>query len=233
MAALGHVGTGRCSRLGEDVLQRVVQDCNTIRPLCSLYVGSVDFRHWDSRRGRPGTDSTINDSQRNGTDMNTRVLPLGSSYTGSNGSPHAPVAAHSPAAGRIPVAAHAPFALHSSAPVRTPAPIQAPVTYGNRAPVVIYQQVAPTNTSAIVALVLTLISFVTSVFFLGFIGIIFGHAARSQIKARWERGNGMAVAALWLGYLSVIFWVVFWLIYFGVIALVIGTAIAVGGGTVS
>lgn len=153
--------------------------------------------------------------------MNTRVLPLGNTYTGSNGSVYAPVAVHSPAPVRTPVA------------VRSPAPIQAPVTYGNRAPVVVCQQVAPTNTSAIVALVLTLISFVTSVFFLGFIGIIFGHVARSQIKARGERGNGMAVAALWLGYLSVIFWVVFWLIYFGVIALVIGVAIAAGGGTVS
>ena len=67
----------------------------------------------------------------------------------------------------------------------------------------------------------------------GIVGIIFGHIARSQIKARGERGNGMAVAGLWLSYLSVLFWVAFWLIYFGVIALMIGAAITAGGGTVS
>ncbi|SMX64728.1 protein of unknown function (DUF4190) [Brevibacterium iodinum ATCC 49514] len=173
----------------------------------------------------PGTALTINDSQRNGTDMNTRVLPLGNTYTGSNGSVHTPVAVHTPAPDCTP------------APVRTPAlvpaPVQAPVTYGNRAPVVVYQQVAPTNSSSIVALVLGLISFISSFFFLGFVGIIFGHIARSQIKARGERGNGMAVAGLWLGYLSVIFWIVFWLIYFGVIALVIGASIAAGNATVN
>ena len=164
---------------------------------------------------------TISDSQRNGTDMNTRVLPLGNTYTGSNGSVHAPVAVHSSAP------------VHSPAPVHAPALVQAPVTYGNRAPVVVYQQVAPTNSSSIVALVLGLISFISSFFFLGIVGIIFGHIARSQIKARGERGNGMAVAGLWLSYLSVLFWVAFWLIYFGVIALMIGAAITAGGGTVS
>lgn len=118
-------------------------------------------------------------------------------------------------------------------PTHASAQIYRPVTYGNPAPVVVRRQMAPTNASAIVALVLTLISFVSSLFFLGFIGIIFGHIARSQIKARGERGNGMAVAALWLGYLSVLFWVVFWLLYFGVVALIIGVAVATGGGTVS
>ena len=153
--------------------------------------------------------------------MNTRVLPLGTTYTGSNGSAHAPAAAHAPAPTRTP------------APSHPPALVQAPVTYGDRAPVVVYQQVAPTNSSSIVALVLGLISFISSFFFLGIVGIIFGHIARSQIKARGERGNGMAVAGLWLSYLSVLFWVGFWLVYFGVIALVIGAAIAAGGGTVS
>ncbi|WP_432789515.1 DUF4190 domain-containing protein [Brevibacterium sp. K11IcPPYGO002] len=159
--------------------------------------------------------------------MNTRVLPLGTTYTGSNGSAHAPAAAHAPVAVRTPAPARV------SAPVHSPALVQAPVTYGNGAPVVVYQQVAPTNSSSIVALVLGLISFISSFFFLGIVGIIFGHVARSQIKARGERGNGMAVAGLWLSYLSVLFWVGFWLVYFGVIALMIGAAIAAGGGTVS
>lgn len=111
--------------------------------------------------------------------------------------------------------------------------MHAPVTYGNAAPIVVCQQAPPTNTAAIVSLVLSLFSFASSVFLFGIVGIIFGHIARSQIKKRGERGNGMAVAGLWLGYLSVLFWILFWLVYFGIIALLIGVGIAAGSGTVS
>ena len=52
-------------------------------------------------------------------------------------------------------------------------------------PVVVYQQVTPTNSSSIVALVLGLISFISSFFFLGIVGIIFGPspARRSNLAA--------------------------------------------------
>ncbi|WP_181273065.1 DUF4190 domain-containing protein [Brevibacterium oceani] len=155
--------------------------------------------------------------------MYTRQLPIGSTYTGSN---------RSSAMNGSVSAASAPRAVPAEAAV-VPASVHTPVTYGNAAPVVIYQQVAPTNSAAIVSLVLTLISFTSSIFLFGIVGIIFGHVARSQIKKRGERGNGMAVAGLWLGYLSVLFWIGFWLVYFGIIALVIGVGIAAGGGTVS
>ncbi|UVI35212.1 DUF4190 domain-containing protein [Brevibacterium spongiae] len=148
--------------------------------------------------------------------MNTRVLPIRNTGFGSNRAP-------------------APAPMSAPAPVLAPAPVpvHAPVTYGNAAPVVVYQQIAPTNSAAIVSLVLGLISFTTSMFFLGIVGIIFGHIARSQIKKRGERGNGMAVAGLWLSYVSVIFWIVFWLAYFGIIALAIGLGIAAESGAVS
>ncbi|WP_166973289.1 DUF4190 domain-containing protein [Brevibacterium atlanticum] len=163
--------------------------------------------------------------------MDTRQLPIGSTYTGSNRSSAAngSVSAASVPAGATVV----PAPVHMPATYGNPAPVHTPVTYGNAAPVVIYQQVAPTNSAAIVSLVLTLISFVSSAFFFGIVGIIFGHVARSQIKKRGEQGNGMAVAGLWLGYLSVLFWIGFWLVYFGIVAVMIGVGIAAEGGTVS
>lgn len=157
--------------------------------------------------------------------MHTRQLPIGSTYTGSNSSPMGGTvpAALSPAAVRAPAARSAPVTYGPSEPV----------THGRPGPVVVYQQLAPTNSSAIAGFVISLISFVSSFFFLGLIGIIFGHVARSQIKRRDERGNGMAVAALWLGYLGVIFWLLFWLVYFGIIALLVGLAVAADTGAIS
>lgn len=174
--------------------------------------------------------------------MHTRPLPIGSTYTGSNssligGTVPATLAPAAPAAVRAPAAPAAlvPAADLASVGRSTPgtyAP-SGPVTYGRSAPVVLCRPIAPTNSSAIAAFVISLISFISSFFFLGFLGIIFGHVARSQIKRRGERGNGRAVAALWLGYLGVIFWVLFWLAYFGIIALIVGLAVAADTGTIS
>lgn len=86
-----------------------------------------------------------------------------------------------------------------------------------------------TNASAIVALVVCLISFMTSFFLAVIGGIVFGNVARSQIRTRGERGTGMIVAALRLGYLNVLFWIVFWLVYFGIIALLIGVGMGAEG----
>jgi len=43
--------------------------------------------------------------------------------------------------------------------------------------------------------------------FLGIPAVILGHAARGQIRKSGERGDGMAIAGLVLGYLSVTLWV--------------------------
>ena len=175
--------------------------------------------------------------------MHTRQLPIGSTYTGSNSSsmggtiPAAvdPAASNpavpAPAAVRAPAVRSAQVTYGPSEPV-TYGPSE-PVTYGRSAPIVVCRPLAPTNSSAIAGFVISLISFVSSLFFLGFMGIVFGHVARSQIKRRGERGNGMAVAALWLGYLGVIFWILFWLAYFGVIALMVGLAVAADTGKIS
>ncbi|MDR4533083.1 DUF4190 domain-containing protein [Glutamicibacter sp. PS] len=64
----------------------------------------------------------------------------------------------------------------------------------------IYQQSAPpgTNVFAVMALVLGI--------FTGLFGIIFGHIALSQIKRTGERGSGMALTGLILGYVWLAFW---------------------------
>jgi hypothetical protein len=55
---------------------------------------------------------------------------------------------------------------------------------------------AGTNSFAIVALVLGLV--------LGPLAVPFGHVARSQIRRTGERGDGMALAGLILGYYSLV-----------------------------
>jgi hypothetical protein len=52
-----------------------------------------------------------------------------------------------------------------------------------------------TNTFAIISLIV--------VFFGAVPGIVFGHIALAQLKASSERGWGLAVAAVWIGYASI------------------------------
>lgn len=70
----------------------------------------------------------------------------------------------------------------------------------------------PTNTMAIVALVLA--------FVIPPLGIIFGHIALSQIKRTGEQGRTLAIVALVIGYVTVALWliVLLALIIIGVIA---------------
>lgn len=58
-----------------------------------------------------------------------------------------------------------------------------------------YAQGQGTNTMAILALVLA--------FFFSPLGIIFGHIARKQIRQSGEQGDGLALAGMIIGYVSV------------------------------
>jgi hypothetical protein len=74
--------------------------------------------------------------------------------------------------------------------------------YGYYPPVV---PVAPTNGLAIGSMVCG----IAEIFTLGFAAIpavILGHLARGQIKQTGERGDGMAIAGLVLGYLGIAGW---------------------------
>ena len=86
----------------------------------------------------------------------------------------------------------------------------------------VYQQLPPTNVLAIVGMCASIFGVISSVFIGGIAGIIMGHIARKQIRERGERGDGMAIAALWVGYIGTILWILFWvfmiLLYVGMFA---------------
>ncbi|TSI12519.1 DUF4190 domain-containing protein [Brevibacterium aurantiacum] len=93
-----------------------------------------------------------------------------------------------------------------------------------------YQPLPPTNTLAIIALVASIFGVMSSIFLAGIAGIIMGHIARKQIRQSGERGDGMAVAALWVGYVGTALWVLFWVGYVGIMVLVFGAAM-IGAGS--
>ncbi|WP_247048788.1 DUF4190 domain-containing protein [Arthrobacter rhizosphaerae] len=70
---------------------------------------------------------------------------------------------------------------------------------------------AKTNTLAIAALI--------SVFFISLLGIILGHIALNQIKTTGEGGRGLALAAVIIGYVSVVIGII-------VVFVLLGTAAA-------
>ena len=86
----------------------------------------------------------------------------------------------------------------------------------------VYQPLPPTNVLAIIGMCASIFGFISSVFIGGIAGIIMGHIARKQIRERGERGDGMAIAALWVGYIGTALWVLFWvfmiLVYVGLFA---------------
>lgn len=96
----------------------------------------------------------------------------------------------------------------------------------------VYQPLPPTNTMAIIALVASIFGVMSSFFLVGIAGIVMGHIARKQIRRSGERGDGMAVASLWVGYIGTGFWVLFWVAYVGIAVLLFGVAM-VGSGSVS
>ena len=66
-----------------------------------------------------------------------------------------------------------------------------------------------TSTLAVVALVLA--------FFASVPAVICGHLALGEISRTNERGRGLAIAALWIGYISIVVFVVVGAIYFALV----------------
>ena len=102
--------------------------------------------------------------------------------------------------------------------------------YAGAGPGYVYQPLPPTNTLAIIALVASIFGIMSSFFLAGIAGIVMGHMARKQIRQSGERGDGMAVAALWVGYIGTALWVLFWVVYVGIMVLIFGVAM-VGAGS--
>ncbi|MCD1285582.1 DUF4190 domain-containing protein [Brevibacterium sp. GP-SGM9] len=138
--------------------------------------------------------------------MYTRQLPAGGSYAGT-----------APTAGST-------FNGASSYNMSMPAAAIQPYAI---APAYVYRPIAPTNTLAIVGMILSIAAF--SFAPAAIVGIILGHIARRQIRRSGERGDGMAVAALWIGYLLTLFWLLFLILYFGLIALAVGLEVSTAG----
>lgn len=89
------------------------------------------------------------------------------------------------------------------------------------APVVNTTTVSTTNGYAVAALTLGILGW-TLIPFLGSIGaIIFGHIARGQIRRQPQDGDGLALAGLILGWISVGLWligVICFILFFGGLA---------------
>lgn len=87
-----------------------------------------------------------------------------------------------------------------------------------------YQQLPPTNTLAIIGMVVSIFGTMSGFFLAGIAGIIMGHMALKQIRTTGERGEGMAKAALWVGYIGTALWVLFWVVYVLIFVIIIGGA---------
>jgi VIT1/CCC1 family predicted Fe2+/Mn2+ transporter len=92
----------------------------------------------------------------------------------------------------------------NAAPTVTGAPVGAPTGYANPGAV---GAVPKTNGMAIASLVTSLVCF-------GFLGIIFGFIATSQIKASngQQTGQGMATAGIIIGLVTTVFGLIFYTI---------------------
>lgn len=144
--------------------------------------------------------------------MYTRQLPAGGSYAGT-----APTAGSAYNGGNS-------YNGASSYNMSLPAAALQPYVV---APAYVYLPIVPTNTLAIVGMILSIAAF--SFAPAAIVGIILGHIARRQIRRSGERGDGMAIAALWIGYLLTLFWLLFFILYFGLIALAVGLEVSTTG----
>jgi uncharacterized transporter YbjL len=112
----------------------------------------------------------------------------------------------------------------SPAPATPPPPYAQPVPYGSVTapgqPYAYYAQ-PPTNTLAIVALILA--------FFVSVAGVICGHIALSQIKRTGEQGHGLALAAVVVGYVITGLYILFIIAYIIIIAFVVTTSLNSSG----
>jgi hypothetical protein len=96
--------------------------------------------------------------------------------------------------------------------------------YGSQQPYGLNQSYAPEpklNTFA-------LIGFIAS-FFIGVVGIVFGHLALSQLKRSGEKGHGFALAGLIIGYVGVGLGIIVIAIWISFTAAVVGTAVDLRG----
>lgn len=84
----------------------------------------------------------------------------------------------------------------------------------------------PTNTLAIVGMVLSLVGILIGV--TAIVGAILGHVALGQIKRTGEGGRGMALTAVIAGWVVTGLWLLFWIAYIVIIVIFLGYASSTG-----
>lgn len=88
---------------------------------------------------------------------------------------------------------------------------------------------APTNGMAVASLIFGLVGLFVLPVVAPLLAIIFGHLARGQIRSSGERGGGMAVAGLVMGYLALAFALIGFLIFIVIVLIAAAAASAAGG----
>ena len=94
--------------------------------------------------------------------------------------------------------------MTDSAPAPAPAPVPA--------------QPSPAPAPAEKWNILSIIAFIIVFFGFSLISIILGFIGLSQIKKTGERGRGLALWAIILGFISIVIGIIFWIVFVAVIA---------------
>ena len=94
--------------------------------------------------------------------------------------------------------------MTDSAPASAPAPVPA--------------QPSPAPAPAEKWNILSIIAFIIVFFGFSVISIILGFIGLNQIKKTGERGRGLAIWAIVLGFVSIVIGIIFWIVFVAVIA---------------
>ncbi len=115
---------------------------------------------------------------------------------------YVPQAPQPPSYGAAPAYGSAPAPSYGTAPAYGPGAGYAPAPYGAYAPV-------KTNTLAVISMIASIVGFIWILPFIGSLGgVIMGHISLKQIATSGEKGRGMALAGLIVGYVGLALFVI-------------------------
>ncbi|MBO0702076.1 MAG: DUF4190 domain-containing protein [Candidatus Dormibacteraeota bacterium] len=87
----------------------------------------------------------------------------------------------------------------------------------------------PVNGMAVASLVLSLVGWTMVPVLASILAVIFGHVARRQMESTGQRGGGMAVAGLVLGYINLALWLIGILVAIVIVIAIASAASSAGG----
>ena len=175
--------------------------------------------HCDAGGQHPTKGTPVSDTNPDGTNPVPPAVPPAPPASGAPGSYAAqpPAYESAPAYGATPPAYGATPPAYGAAPAYSSAPGYA-APYGAYAPV-------KTNTLAVISMIASIVGFIWILPFIGSLaGVIMGHISLRQIAANGEKGRGMALAGVIVGYVGLALFVI------GVIAFIAFFAFAASQG---